>query len=203
MFTVAAVLPFLPLIEDAMIRQLGDDDFAKREAATRFLGSILRRSGETRNYRLFLKLQESQNNTDAEICMRSKLLCQRNKKHILDKKYPYFCVMLKPRVTEAAWIMCRLEKKETKITDDSVTTQTKKIMEKTARSYGVRGRRETYCLSGMYAKNLQPNQCRTPWFVFRRDQITDAQAFKLMSHKDTLWVKPLAEGEEIRKCIDK
>jgi hypothetical protein len=35
MFTVAAFLPFLPLIEDAMIRQLGDDGFAKREAATR------------------------------------------------------------------------------------------------------------------------------------------------------------------------
>jgi RNA polymerase sigma-70 factor (ECF subfamily) len=41
MFTVAAFLPFLPLIADAMIRQMGDDDFAKREAATRFLENTL------------------------------------------------------------------------------------------------------------------------------------------------------------------
>ena len=40
MLAPCAFLPFLPLIDDAMIRQLGDDDFARREAATRFLDNL-------------------------------------------------------------------------------------------------------------------------------------------------------------------
>lgn len=44
-----AFLPFLPLIEDTMISQLGDDDFAKREAATRFLNKVLRNTDGLRS----------------------------------------------------------------------------------------------------------------------------------------------------------
>jgi hypothetical protein len=35
-----AILPFLPLIVDAHIRQLGGEDFTKRETATQFLEKV-------------------------------------------------------------------------------------------------------------------------------------------------------------------
>jgi hypothetical protein len=47
---IGAFLPFLPLLEDAMIRQLGDDDFAKREAATPFLEKVLQDTEAVKNY---------------------------------------------------------------------------------------------------------------------------------------------------------
>jgi hypothetical protein len=74
MFTVAAVLPFLPLIEDAMIRQLGDDDFAKREAATRFLERVLQNTKDTPIHPLFLKIEEAHNGKNAEIRLRTRRL---------------------------------------------------------------------------------------------------------------------------------
>jgi hypothetical protein len=40
MFTIPAVLTLLPLIEDAMIRQWGDDDFARREAVTQSIKKV-------------------------------------------------------------------------------------------------------------------------------------------------------------------
>jgi hypothetical protein len=44
MFTVAAVLPFLPLIEDAMIRQMHDSDAQKRNQAAVVLHNVMRAS---------------------------------------------------------------------------------------------------------------------------------------------------------------
>jgi hypothetical protein len=74
MFTVAAVLPFLPLIEDAMIRQLGDDDFAKREAATRFLERMLKATNGIRNYWMLAKIVEAKASKDAETRNRAKIV---------------------------------------------------------------------------------------------------------------------------------
>jgi hypothetical protein len=74
MFTVAAVLPFLPLIEDAMIRQLGGDDFAKREAATRFLESMLKDTNGIRNYWILAKIVEAKASKDAETRNRAKMI---------------------------------------------------------------------------------------------------------------------------------
>src|SRR6516164_5886708 len=74
MFTVAAVLPFLPLIEDAMIRQLGDNDFAKREAATRVLERMLKDTDGLRNYWILAKVIEATTDSDAEVRTRVKEL---------------------------------------------------------------------------------------------------------------------------------
>jgi hypothetical protein len=94
MFTVAAFLPFLPLIEDAMIRQLGNDDFAKREAATRFLVKVLRDTDGLRNYSALVKVHKATEHRDAEISRRAENLYLANKsKYILD--YPYCMVILK------------------------------------------------------------------------------------------------------------
>jgi hypothetical protein len=49
-----AILPFLPLIVDAHINQLGDDDFTKREASTLFLAKLLGDTDGIRNYELYL-----------------------------------------------------------------------------------------------------------------------------------------------------
>jgi hypothetical protein len=86
MFTVAAFLPFLPLIEDAMIRQLGDDDFARREAATRVLERMLRDTDGIRNYWALERVMKVKENTEAR--RRAARLYHANKlKYILEHRY--------------------------------------------------------------------------------------------------------------------
>jgi hypothetical protein len=62
MFTVAAVLPFLPLIEDAMIRQLGDDDFGKQKQAVVFLHKAIRSSYGLESLAVLERIQRAADN---------------------------------------------------------------------------------------------------------------------------------------------
>ncbi len=95
MFTVAAFLPFLPLIEDAMIRQLGDDDFAKREAATRFLAKVLQDTDGCRNYSLLLAVKKARVDKNPEISMRAKRLYLENSSNYY-REYLYLYITLNP-----------------------------------------------------------------------------------------------------------
>jgi hypothetical protein len=67
-----AFLPFLPLIVDAQIQRLGDDDFAKREAATRFLGRFLQDTDGMSNQWAFITIRDAQKNQSPEIRIRAK-----------------------------------------------------------------------------------------------------------------------------------
>jgi hypothetical protein len=88
MFTVAAVLPFLPLIEDAMIRQLGDDTYWKREAATRFLSRMLRDTDGIRSYWILLKVKKAAGDRREEVSRRADTLYRTYRpNYILD--YPH------------------------------------------------------------------------------------------------------------------
>jgi hypothetical protein len=93
MFTVAAMLPFLPLIEDAMIRQLGNDDFAKREAATRLLERILQDTDGVRNYWALLRVKNTAG-MDLEAASRIKRLYLDHKsKYVLE--HQFFVIIIK------------------------------------------------------------------------------------------------------------
>jgi hypothetical protein len=90
-----AFLPFLPLIEDAIIRQLGDDDFAKREAATRFLSKLLQDTDGFRNLPALLVIKKARANKNPEIRRRIERLYDQNRsRYFLD--CPYFCIFIAP-----------------------------------------------------------------------------------------------------------
>jgi hypothetical protein len=99
MFIVAAVLPFLPLIEDAMIRQLGDDDFAKREAATRFLEKVLQDTDGIRNYDALVKVKRACESYDLECKERAKTLYKSHREKYVGE-HPYVGVLIRPGVVE-------------------------------------------------------------------------------------------------------
>jgi hypothetical protein len=54
-----AFLPFLPLIVDAQIRQLGHDNSAKREAAMQFLEKVMRTSRGRESYSVLKKVGDA------------------------------------------------------------------------------------------------------------------------------------------------
>jgi hypothetical protein len=99
MFTVAAVLPFLPLIEEAMIRQLGDDDFAKREAATRFLENVLRDTDGIRNYGALVKVKMACESYDLECKERAKTLYKSHREKYVGE-HPYIGVLIRPGLVD-------------------------------------------------------------------------------------------------------
>jgi hypothetical protein len=74
MLAACAFLPFLPLIVDAHIRQLGDNDFAKREAATAFLHKVLRCRDGLRNDTHLRQLVDAWGRSSGETCRRCELL---------------------------------------------------------------------------------------------------------------------------------
>jgi hypothetical protein len=89
-----AILPFLPLIVDAHIRQLGDDDFAKREAATQFLGKVLRDTDGYRNYTAMLAVKKARESKDAETKARADSLYRANKSKYVGE-HSYLAVVLR------------------------------------------------------------------------------------------------------------
>jgi hypothetical protein len=93
MFTFAAFLPFLPLIEDAMIRQLGDDDFVKREAATRMLEKMLQDTDGLSNYWMLVRVQKATSNQDQEIRFRTRHLYAQHRENFF-LSYPYVCFVI-------------------------------------------------------------------------------------------------------------
>ena len=88
------VLSFLPLIVDAHIRQLGDDDFARREAATRFLSKVLQDTDGFRNYEALVMVRKTQEDKNPEIRLRARQLYQKHKSDFF-LEYPYICITIK------------------------------------------------------------------------------------------------------------
>jgi hypothetical protein len=88
------VLPFLPLIVDAHIRQLGDDDFARREEATRFLSKVLHDTDGFRNYDSLVMVRKTQEDKNPESRSRARQLYQKHKSGFF-LEYPYICITLK------------------------------------------------------------------------------------------------------------
>jgi hypothetical protein len=95
MLAACAILPFLPLIVDAHIRQLGDDDFAKREASTRFLKKLLQETDGIRNYEeVLVMVKKTQEDKNPEIRLRARQLYQKHKANFF-LEYPYICITIK------------------------------------------------------------------------------------------------------------
>jgi hypothetical protein len=67
MFTVAAVLPFLPLIEDAMIRQLEDRNPQNQQRASTFLHKVMRDSYVPHSHRVLMKILSKAEAKEREI----------------------------------------------------------------------------------------------------------------------------------------
>ena len=93
MLAVCAFLPFLPLIDDAMIRQLGDDDFRKREAATRFLVAEIKLG----TWGGITKIQQATKSNNPEIARRSQSIWDKDRMIYLKprgdvREHPYFFV---------------------------------------------------------------------------------------------------------------
>jgi hypothetical protein len=93
MFTVAAFLPFLPLIVDAHIQQMGDDDFWKREAATRFLERMLQDTDGLSNYWMLVKVQKATTSQNQENRMRARHLYNQHREGFF-LSYPYICFVI-------------------------------------------------------------------------------------------------------------
>jgi hypothetical protein len=98
-----AFLPFLPLIVDAQIRQLGDDDFSKRESATRFLSRVLADTDGFWNYSILLAVKKARENKSAEIKKRAKKLYDGAYRNYFReyREYPFVCIAI--RVNPPSW----------------------------------------------------------------------------------------------------
>jgi hypothetical protein len=82
---IAGFLPFFPLAEDAMIRQLGDDDLTKRESATRFLDKILEDTDGVSNYWMLKKVKDARSNQNQEIRKRAeRIYIAHRSKYVID-----------------------------------------------------------------------------------------------------------------------
>lgn len=90
-----AFVSFLPLITDAMVRQLGDDDFAKREAATRFLAKVLQDTDGCRNYSVLLAVKKARADKNPERAIRAKRLYVDNGSNYY-REYAYLHIELNP-----------------------------------------------------------------------------------------------------------
>jgi hypothetical protein len=188
MFTVAAVLPFLPLIEDAMIRQLGHDDFAKRETATRFLERMLRDTDGISNYYLFLSIKEAQESSDPEIRIRSRRLCDRNAKYDTDLNSPWFCIVFKIETAAKAWASVGWQRDK----DGEIIRGIEKTMAKIIHS----------CSSQAYHV-AHGHYYGYPFMAFKRDLFTIKQIIKLKNNKDTLLIRPIPNLKEMHKEFEK
>jgi hypothetical protein len=67
MFTVAAFLPFLPLIEDAMIRQIGDRNPQNQQRASAFLHNVMRESYAPHSHLVLMKILNAAEAKEREI----------------------------------------------------------------------------------------------------------------------------------------
>jgi hypothetical protein len=67
MFIVAAVLPFLPLIEDAMILKMQDSDARKRAQAAVFLHNVMRESCILHSGALLIKITSAREEKSKEV----------------------------------------------------------------------------------------------------------------------------------------
>jgi hypothetical protein len=101
-----AFLPFLPLIVDAHIRQLEDDDFARRTASAAFLDGILRDTDGYRNYGEFLQVKWARESKNSRIKAATTLLYERHKeKHIRNQPFLMFLFDAEelPKTKQEAW----------------------------------------------------------------------------------------------------
>jgi hypothetical protein len=93
MFTVAAFLPFLSLIVDTHIQQMGDDDFQKREASTRFLERMLQDTDGLSNYWVLVKVEKATTSQNQENRMRARHLYKQQRERFF-LSYPYICFVI-------------------------------------------------------------------------------------------------------------
>jgi|SRR5579884_905553 len=112
-----AMLPFLSIIVDTRIRQLGDDYFGKREAATRFLSKVLQDTDGCRNYSILLKVKKASECKDAEIRIRAQRLYETFRKQYFGE-HRFFCIFTTE--LDKAGMTSKAYEKAIKITEGAV-----------------------------------------------------------------------------------
>jgi hypothetical protein len=89
-----AFLPFLPLIVDAQISQLGDDDFAKREAATRMIQMIVQDTDGFRYRWILGALQRASQSINPEVRLRTRGLYLESRPRFF-QEYPWLYMVVR------------------------------------------------------------------------------------------------------------
>ena len=174
MFTVGAFLPFLPLIVDAHIRQLGDADFAKRAAATRFLSKVLQDTDGWKNQEAMAKIKTAMESKDAEIKHRATLLYNGNRWH-------YF------QECPAVFIILRIEPPSFERRNRPTYERMSEIL-------------IDFAWGGPSAKGRRLTTCDTKnriYMSFIVNNFTREKFRKLMSHKEVVACFPVSSTEKI------
>jgi hypothetical protein len=84
----------LSVVISTAVDRLGDDNFARREAATRFLSKVLQDTDGIRNYEALAMVRKTQQDKNPEIRLRARQLYQKHKSDFF-LEYPYICITIK------------------------------------------------------------------------------------------------------------
>ena len=164
-----AILPFLPLIVDAHIRQLGDDDFTKRNAAALFLEKVLRDTDGFRNHDAVVKLKRAMHSQDREVCNRARELYE-VATPLYFRENPYVCVLFKAD-------------------GEKNRTDTKPEVERMKKVCGDLIQHNSGGRGGY--RSWQEHSLFCPWVTFRSERFTRTKFIQIKSNKDVLVIAPL------------